>query len=119
MNHRSLLSGLRYRGRVRSVRRDYHVLEASRHYVLLSPNGVGGGNYSVVNRAAVNYIVRRLGGTKSISSGDAFEACKRSKFLPDRFSFLNAMYALVATKRARISKVVGQKLYFGIRKPVV
>jgi hypothetical protein len=29
------------------------------------------------------------------------------------------MYVLVATKEARISKVVGQKLFFGIRKGAV
>ncbi len=116
MDHKSLFSGLRYCSRVRSVRRDYHVFKGSRHYVVVSPKNGVSGNYTVVTRAAINYIVKRLGGTKSISTPDAFEVCKRSKFLRDRFSFLNAMYTLVGIKAARITKVVGQKLFFSIRK---
>jgi hypothetical protein len=119
MDNRSLFSGLQYRGRVRSVRRDYHVLEGAHHYVVLSPKDDVGGYYTIVHRAALSYIVKRLGGTKSITTAEAFEACKRSKYLTNRFSVLNALYALVGTKEARISKVVGHKLFFGIRKRTV
>jgi len=116
MDHKRLFSGLRYCGRVRSVRRDYHVFKGSDHYVVVSPKDGVGGNYTVVTRAALNYIVNRLGGTKSISTPDAFKVCKRSRLLRDRFTLLNAMYALVGIKAARITKVVGQKLFFSIRK---
>ena len=116
MNHRTAFSGLRYRGRVRSVRRDYHVLEGRDHFVLFSPKDKAGGNYTLVPRAAVQYIARRLDGTKSIGSGEAFEACKRSKFLPTRFAFLNAMYALIGIGEARIMKLEDQRLFFGVRK---
>jgi hypothetical protein len=116
MDHRTLFSNLQYRGRVRSIRRDYHVLEGAGHYVLFSGKDETGGNYTIVPRAAVAYITKHLGGTKSITTAEAFAACKRSKFIGDRFAILNALYVMVATKEARISKVEGQKLFFGIRK---
>jgi hypothetical protein len=117
MNHRSLFTNLRYRGRFQSLRRSYHVLEGVGHYILFSPKSDGaGGNYSVVPKAAIDYVTKRLGGTKSIKTADGLTACKRSKYFPNRFSFLNAMYVLLATKQGRISKVQGQTLFFGIRK---
>ena len=116
MNYRSLLSKLQYRGFVRSVKRNYHVAEAGRDYVLFSPRTNTGGNFTVVDARGAKYLQRRLGGKRSITSADAFAACKRSRFLRDRFAVLNALYVLVGTKRARISKVAGQILYFDIRK---
>ena len=116
MNYRSLLSKLQYRGLVRSVKRNYHVAEAARDYVLFSPRTNAGGNFTVVDARGAKYLQRRLGGKRSITSADAFAACKRSRFLRDRFAVLNALYVLVGTKRARISKVVGRILYFDVRK---
>jgi hypothetical protein len=117
MDHRSFLTGLRYRGRIESVKRVYHVLEGSRGYVLISPRrGESGGNYSIVPTASLNYLLKRLGGRKSISTGDALAECKRSQHFPDRFSVLNAVYVLIALGKARISKRQGQKLFFGISK---
>jgi hypothetical protein len=116
MDHRTLFANLRYRGRVRSIRRDYHVLEGSGHYVLFSAKDDAGGNYTIVPRAAVDYILKHLGGSKSITTAEAFASCKRSKFIGDRFAMLNALYAMVATNEARISKIEGHTLFFGIRK---
>jgi len=116
MDHRTLFADLKYRGRVRSIRRDYHVLEGSHHYVLFSGKDRAGGNYTIVPRAAVDYIIKQLSGTKSITTAEVFAACKRSKFIGDRFAVLNALYAMVATDEARISKVEGHTLFFGIRK---
>ena len=117
MNFRSLLSKLQYRGLVRSVKRKYHVAEATRAYVVFSPGRKASGNFTVVDARGTDYLQRRLGGKRSITSADAFKACKRSRFLSERFAVLNALYVLVGTQRARISKVVGQTLYFDVRKP--
>ncbi len=119
MNYRSLFGDLRYRGLVRSAKRNYHIAEGVSHYVLFSPGKASGGNFTVVTRKAVDYMVKRLGGRRSVTSADALAACKRSKFLNDRFEVLNALYVLVGTKRARISKMVGRTLYFDIRKHAV
>jgi len=116
MNYRSLFSGLRYHGLVRSAKRNYHVAESGGHYVLFSPGKGTNGNFTVVARKGVDYVVRRLGGKRAVTSAEAFAACKRSRFLTDRFAVLSALYVLVGTKRARISKMSGQTLYFDIRK---
>ena len=116
MNYRSLFSGLRYCGLVRSAKRNYHVAESDGYYVLFSPGKGTNGNFTVVARKGVDYVIRRLGGKRAVTSAEAFAACKRSRFLIDRFAVLNALYVLVGTKRARISKMAGQTLYFDIRK---
>ena len=118
MNHRSLFLNLNYRGRVRSLRREYHVLEGSDHYVLLSPGNAAGGNYSVVRKATVAYLVKRVGGRRSVTSADVWAACKRSRLLADRFSVLNALYVLVAIEAATIVKF-GSPLLFRVRKGTV
>ena len=116
MNYRSLFSDLRYRGFVRSAKRNYHIAEGVSHYVLFSPRKGTGGNFTVVASKAVEYLVKRLAGKRGVTSADALAACKRSQFLNDRFEVLNALYVLVGTKRARISKMVGHTLYFDVRK---
>jgi hypothetical protein len=116
MNHRTLFSGLKYRGLVRSVRRDYHVLEGSRHYVLVSSGQRAGGNYTIVLKKALDYLMKRLGGRKSVTSASAFAACRRSKFFQNRFAVLNALYALVGIGAARISRMEGPALFFDIHK---
>ncbi|MFY9550322.1 MAG: hypothetical protein WAU32_04165 [Thermoanaerobaculia bacterium] len=118
MNHRSLFLNLTYLGRVRSLRRDYHVLEGSDHYVLLSPSAAAGGNYSVVTKATVAYLLKRVGGKRSVTSADVWAACKRSKLLSDRFSVLHALYVLVAIRAATIVKY-GSPLRFNVRKRAV
>lgn len=118
MNYRQLLSRIRYRGLVRAVVRDYHVLEGPQHYLVFSPksNGEWSGNFTVVPKKAVKFIVNKLGGTKAIATAEVFDACKGSMYFPDHFSVLNALYALIGIKGARISKVAGKKLFFNIWK---
>ena len=116
MNYRSLLPRLEYRGLVRAVKRDYHVLEAPQHYLVFSPKDDSAGNYTIVPKKAVSFIVKKLGGTKSIPTADIFDACKGSMFFPDNFSVLNAVYAMTGAKRGSISKISKQKLYFNIWK---
>lgn len=117
MNYRSLLSDLRYRGLVRSAKRNYHIAEGASHYVLFSPGKrAGGGNFTVVPRKGVDYLAKRLAGRRGVTSADALAACRRSRFLNDRFDVLNALYVLVGTERARISKMVGHTLHFDVRK---
>ena len=118
MNHRSLFLNLTYRGRVRSLRRDYHVLEGSDHYVLLSPSASAGGNYSIVAKATVAYLLKRVGGKRSVTSAEVWAACKRSRLLSGRFSVLHALYVLVAIRAATIVKF-GSPLRFNVRKRAV
>jgi hypothetical protein len=93
-------------------------LEGSDHYVLLSPSAGVGGNYSVVTKATVTYLLKRVGGKRSVTSAEVWAACKRSRLLSDRFAVLHALYVLVAIKAATIVKV-GSPLFFNVRKRAV
>ena len=116
MNYKSFLPNLKYRGLVKAVVRDYHVLEGENHYMVLSPKDDGTGNYTIVPKKAVKFIVKKLGGTKGVPTAEVFNDCCGSMYFPDHFSVLNALYALVGAKGAKISKVVGKKLFWNIWK---
>ena len=116
MNYRTLLPKLTYRGLVKAPRRHYHVLEGEKCYVVFSPKDDAAGNYNIVPKKAVNYLVKRAGGKQFKSTAEVFNMCKGSIFFPDRFSVLNAVYALIAVNGARISKQEGNKLFFNIWK---
>jgi hypothetical protein len=116
MNYRTLLPSLQYRGLVKAIKRNYHVLEASQYYVVFSPKDDESGNYTIVPKRAAKFIVKKLGGKKGITTAEVFDACKGSMFFPDRLSVLSAIYALIGAKRGRFSKVADRKLFFNIWK---
>jgi len=103
---------------VASLRREYHVLEGATHYIVLSPSRAGTGNYSVVPKSSVEYLLARVGGRRGISSTEIFDRCKRSSRFRDRFAVLNALYVLVALGAATIAKFA-RPLVFNVRKRVV
>lgn len=119
MDHRTLLSDVRYRGLVRAAKRPYHVFEGRDHFVLLSPSTGRGGYYHVIPRQALNYVLGHVGGSRSITAKEVFAACRRSKYLDDRFAVLNTLYALVALKKARITALRGKALVFAVSKGTV
>jgi hypothetical protein len=92
------------------------VAEAKGYYVLFSPRDGASGNFTVMSKRGVEYVAKQLGGMRSVTSKKAFEACSRSKFITDPLAALNALYVLAGTKRARITKLAGQKLYFNVWK---
>jgi hypothetical protein len=98
------------------MKRDYHVAEAHAYFLLFSPKGDRDGNFAVIPKKGVEYVARQLGGQHSVTCKEAFDACRRSKFITDRFAVLHALYVLIVTKRARISKIVNQTQYFSVRK---
>ena len=118
MDYRRAFIGLQYRGKVQSVRRTYHVLEGEKHFIVVAPRASTGGYFATVPQAALVYLVKRLGGTQSVTTGEALKACSRSKHFGDRFAMLNALYVLVAIGHARISRYSGQSLFFNIYKGV-
>src|ERR1700693_584845 len=75
MNIRKLQQGLKYRGRVEAVRQTYHVFEASDYFFVLSfslsKSRRGSGYFNVVNRTAVAYVHRHLGGKSGVTAKQA------------------------------------------------
>jgi hypothetical protein len=119
VNHRSLFTSVHYRGLVRSAKRAYHVFEGPQHFVLLSPGRDGtGGNYHVIQRRALEYVLSRVGGSRSITAKQVLDICRRSKFITTRFDVLNTLYALAGIKKARIAGMKGQTLVFAVSKGI-
>ena len=120
MNHRSLLTDVRYRGLVNATKRAYHVYEGRDNFILLSPGSDShGGNYHVIHRHALNYVMSRVGGNRSVTVRQALDMCRRSKFLRDHFAVLNTLYALAGIKKARIVGMKRQALVFSVSKGAV
>jgi hypothetical protein len=92
------------------------VLEGELYHVVFSPKNEGTGNYTIVPKKALRFIVKKLGGRRSVTTSEAWDVCKGSKYFPDRFSVLNALYVLIGLKGASIAKQKGIKLFFNIWK---
>jgi hypothetical protein len=121
MNIRKLQQGLHYRGRVEAVRQTYHVFEASDYFFVLSfslsKTRRGSGYFNVVNRAAVDYVHGRLGGSSGVTAKAVLAAARRTRHVPTSLMALNILYVLVGLGQARIMRA-GQhrQLFFAVRK---
>lgn len=112
MNYKKLFSNISYCGLVKSVRNDYHILDGPEHYVVLSTNH----QYKIVDKKAVAFVAKKLGGKTFVTVAEAFNECKGSRHFENRFDMLNALYVLAGTKQGRIAKLAGNKLRFNVWK---
>jgi hypothetical protein len=121
MNIRKLQQGLKYRGRVEAVRQTYHVFEASDYFFVLSfslsKSRRGSGYFNVVNRAAVDYVQRHVGGRNGVTAKDAVAIARRTKHVPTSLMALNILYVLVGLGEARIMRSgEHRQLFFAVKK---
>lgn len=121
VNIRKLQRGLKYRGRVKSIRQTYHVFEASDDFFVLSfalsKERRGSGYFNVISSAAVRYVQGHLAGQTQVTAKIAFAVARRTKHLPTTLMALNALYVLVALDQARILRTgKHRQLFFALRK---
>jgi len=121
MDIRTLQRGLQYCGRVEAVRQTYHVFESPGYYFVLSFARArarrGSGYFNLVNRAAVDYIYRRMAGSRAVTAKQVLAAARRTRHVPTRLLALNVLYVLVALGRASISRAgENRQLFFTVRK---
>jgi hypothetical protein len=121
MNIRKLQQGLKYRGRVEAVRQTYHVFEASDYYFVLSfalsKARRASGYFNVVNRAAVDYVQKHLGGRSGVTAKDAVAVARRTRHVPTSLMGLSILYVLVALGQGRIVRSgEHRQLFFAVRK---
>ena len=121
MNIRKLQQGLKYRGRVEAVRQTYHVFEASDYFFVLSfslsRSRRGSGYFNVVNRAAVDYVQRHVGGGNGVTAKHAAAVARRTKHVPTSLMALNILYVLVGLGEARIMRSgEHRQLFFAVKK---
>lgn len=121
MNIRMLQRGLKYCGRVKAVRQTYHVFEAQRHFFVLSfalsKARRGSGYFNVIATDAVDYVQRRVGGTRGVTAKDLVAMARRTRHIPTTLAALNILYILVAVRVASIVRAgKNRQLFFSVRK---
>ena len=121
MDIRSLQRGLEYRGRVAGVRQTYHVFESPRYYLVLSfalaRSRRGSGYFNLVDKAAVDYVQQRVGGSRGVTAKSVLAAAQRSRHVRTRQQALNVLYVLVALKQASITRSgEHRQLFFAVHK---
>ncbi|HXW73338.1 MAG TPA: hypothetical protein VEK10_00880 [Steroidobacteraceae bacterium] len=121
MNIRILQRGLKYCGRVDAVRQTYHVFESPGYYFVLSFARArarrGSGYFNLVDKEAVDYVYRRVAGTRAVTANQVLAAARRTKYVPTRLLALNVLYVLVALGRAAITRAgEHRQLFFTVRK---
>jgi hypothetical protein len=121
MNIRTLQRGLQYCGRVAAVRQTYHVFETQGYFFVLSfarsPTRRGSGYFNLVDKAAVDYIHARVGGTRGVTANDVLSVAQRTRHIPTRLLALNVLYVLVALGHASITRAgEHRQLFFSVRK---
>src|ERR1700724_220225 len=83
MNIRTLQRGLQYCGRVKAVRQTYHVFESEGYFFVLSfalsKARRGSGYFNLVDKAAVDYVHERVGGTRGVTANDVLAAARRTQ----------------------------------------
>ena len=121
MNIRTLQRGLQYCGRVAAVRQTYHVFEAEGYFFVLSfalsKTRRGSGYFNVVDKAAVDYVQGRVGGSRGVTAKSVVAAARRTKHVQTTLLALNVMYILVALQQATITRSgSNRQLFFSVRK---
>jgi hypothetical protein len=118
MNIRAFAGALKYVGEVESKRQTYYIFEGPKAFVLMtfSRSRTNSGNFNVVEKAAVNYIVSQLGGGHAVTSNDLVAKSRKPQYVRDALDALNILYVLVATRAAKIDgRYKGKQLRFNIR----
>jgi len=120
MNIRALQRGLQYCGRVDAVRQAYHVFDGDGLFLVLSFARAkarrGSGYFNLVDKAAVDYVQARLGGTRGVTAKAVVAAARRTRHIPTRLLALNVLYVLVALGRASITRAgEHRQLFFSVR----
>jgi len=121
MNIRTLQRGLQYCGRVKAVRQTYHVFESEGYFFVLSfalsRARRGSGYFNLVDKAAVDYVHGRVGGTRGVTAKQVLAAAQRTRHIPTRLLALNVLYVLVALRWATITRAgEHRQLFFAVRK---
>lgn len=121
MNIRTLQRGLQYCGRVQATRQTYHVFESQGYFFVLSFARArarrGSGYFNLVDKAAVDYVHERVGGTRGVTANSVLLAARRTRHIPTRLLALNVLYVLVALHWASITRAgEHRQLFFSVRK---
>ena len=117
MNVQKLVQGLSYVGEARGKRQTYYVFRGGDDFLALSFSKTKprAGNFNIVDSEAVDYVRRRLHGSKGVTTNDVVAKTKRSRHVPSSLAALNILYVLVALGEARVDvRRAGPRLHFNL-----
>jgi hypothetical protein len=113
-----LLDNAIYAGKVVTKRTVYYVFQTEREHLLFTFKDATfmSGNFNVVMADTVDMIYAAFKGKKRVTSGDVQAHPQLKKFVT-RFEALQALYVLVATKKASIDRrsMNAKALFFNIK----
>jgi len=119
MNVKRLVRGLSYSGEVEGKRQKYHVFAGAGFFLVLSfsKTKARAGNFNVVDSGAVDYVRKRFGGRRGITTVDVAVKARRTRHFPTTLAALNVLYVLVATGQATIdTRRADPKLFFNVKR---
>src|SRR5258706_14254679 len=87
MNVKKLAQGLSYAGDVEGKKQSYHIFRGTDFYLVMSFSATKpGGNFNIVDTDAVEYVLKRFAGAKSVTSADVVEKANKTRHAPDAFA---------------------------------
>lgn len=106
-------------GEVAADRRTYFIFDGPNYYVVVTPSASLAGNFTLVDKRAVEYVRHRFGGQKNLTSVELLRRIKRPQYVRDRFGALYILYILEALGQAsrRKAKPPARGFLFNLRKP--
>src|SRR6202007_1535534 len=77
----------------------------------------GSGYFNVIDTDAVDYVQRRMGGTRGVTARDVVAAARRTQHIPTTLAALHLLYILVALPSASIVRAgKHRQLFFSVKK---
>jgi hypothetical protein len=106
-------------GEVAAARRSYFIFEGPKYYIVATLSDPLAGNFTLVDRAAVDYVRKRFGGQKDLTSVELLRRSKNPRYIRGRFGALYILYILEALGEAsrRQAKPPARGFLFNLRKP--
>ena len=110
-----LFTGVRYLGRAEGDKRTYHVFDGAAGYLVVTPNSKRSFSMNIVDPEAPEVITRAFKG-KQLTTVRLRKSGRRADLFGSPFASLNALYVMVALRRARkLKQREGRAMVFKIR----
>ena len=121
MKAKALLGELREAnlvGEVTGARRSYAVFEGPRYYVVVTFSTAVAGNFTLIDKKAVDYVRSAFAGKKDLTSVELLRRIKKRKYARERFDALYILHILEASGEAtrRTAKAPARGFLFSLRR---
>lgn len=96
------IQGLMFIGEVISKKQTYYIFENGKIYCLFTLKNKENGNFSIIDKPAVEYVYNLMKGEKAVKISDIQKRSKKKNYTENRFDVLSIVYILIAQKKAKI-----------------